>query len=442
MRERSRRASRPTPPLPTTLCLPCVVTVDPSLVARHISAAAARLTLRRDEFTDGLLTLFAAEIAPLQHDDDLLGLLAASTEENVVSALHVLEHGLDPRCLDAPTAAKQYARRLAQRGIAASALLRSYRLGHGSFFEALLQELSAEPGLDPVLAGALGVELSRVTTAYIDTVSEIVVAEYEKERETWAQTASAARAARIRELISGESVDVSAAETELGYRLGQSHVAALMWFESRPRTGDGLVRLERAATAVAEGRPYLLAPTDEGSAAVWFPLPKDADSVRSVADSFRALKPSNLRVALGRGGEGLAGFQLSHLQATQAKQVALAAGDRAARVTQYADVGAVALLCSDLGATRAWVCDTLGPLAADDEGAERLRETLRVFLGAGSSYTAAAEQLMMHKNSVQYRVQKAEQLRGRPIRPDRADVEFALRACQLLGAVVLSHESS
>jgi len=418
------------------------VSVDPSLVARHISAAAARLTLRRDEFTAGLLTLFAAEIAPLQHDDELLGLLAASTEENVVSALHVLEHGLDPRSLDAPTAAKQYARRLAQRGIAASALLRSYRLGHGSFFEVLLQELSAEPGLDPVLAGALGVELSRVTTAYIDTVSEIVVAEYEKERETWAQTASAARAARIRELISGESVDVLAAETKLGYRLGQSHVAALMWFESRQRTGDELIRLERAATAVAEGRHYLLAPTDEGSAAVWFPLPKDADAVRSVADSFTALQPSGLRVALGRGGEGLAGFQLSHRQATQAKQVALAAGDRSARVTQYADVGAVALLCSDLGATRDWVCDTLGPLAADDEGAERLRETLRVFLGAGSSYTAAAEQLTMHKNSVQYRVQKAEQLRGRPIRPDRADVEFALRACQLLGVVVLSHESS
>src|SRR5450756_1270242 len=80
-----------------------------------------------------------------------------------------------------------------------------------------------------------------------------------------------------------------------------------------------------------------------------------------------------------------------------------------------------------------WVQTTLGSLAIDDENHERLRETLRVFLAVGSSYTAAATELTMHKNSVKYRVERASQERGRPIGHDRMDVELALAACHWLG---------
>lgn len=44
---------------------------------------------------------------------------------------------------------------------------------------------------------------------------------------------------------------------------------------------------------------------------------------------------------------------------------------------------------------------------------------------------------MLHRNSVRYRVARAEQARGRPIRDDRFDVGFALRACRWLGAAVM-----
>jgi DNA-binding PucR family transcriptional regulator len=44
----------------------------------------------------------------------------------------------------------------------------------------------------------------------------------------------------------------------------------------------------------------------------------------------------------------------------------------------------------------------------------------------------------MHKNSVKYRVEKAEQERGRPIRGDHLDVELALHACHWLGHAVLN----
>jgi DNA-binding PucR family transcriptional regulator len=84
------------------------------------------------------------------------------------------------------------------------------------------------------------------------------------------------------------------------------------------------------------------------------------------------------------------------------------------------------------------VADTLGGLAADDPQRARLRETLRVFLAAGGSYTTAAEQLTMHKNSVRYRVGRAEQERGRPLTEGRIDLELALMACRWLGRAVLT----
>jgi DNA-binding PucR family transcriptional regulator len=97
----------------------------------------------------------------------------------------------------------------------------------------------------------------------------------------------------------------------------------------------------------------------------------------------------------------------------------------------------IALMASDLDATRAWVLDTLGPLAIDDEPHARLRTTVRVFLSTGGSYTATAERLTMHKNTVLYRVNRADEIRGRPIQDDRLDVELALLACESLGRAVL-----
>ena len=95
------------------------------------------------------------------------------------------------------------------------------------------------------------------------------------------------------------------------------------------------------------------------------------------------------------------------------------------------------MMCADLDAARAWVIETLGPLATDSERHERLRESARVFLSTGGSYTVTADELFLHRNTAQYRIQKAEELRGRPLREGRLDVELALLACHWLGKAVL-----
>jgi DNA-binding PucR family transcriptional regulator len=46
---------------------------------------------------------------------------------------------------------------------------------------------------------------------------------------------------------------------------------------------------------------------------------------------------------------------------------------------------------------------------------------------------------MVHKNTVQYRIRKAEESLGRPVGENRHDVELALQAGHWLGLSVLQH---
>jgi hypothetical protein len=55
----------------------------------------------------------------------LTSLLDASVEENVVTVVHMLRHGIVTAHVEAPTAALKYARRLAQRDVPATALIRA-----------------------------------------------------------------------------------------------------------------------------------------------------------------------------------------------------------------------------------------------------------------------------------------------------------------------------
>jgi DNA-binding PucR family transcriptional regulator len=83
------------------------------------------------------------------------------------------------------------------------------------------------------------------------------------------------------------------------------------------------------------------------------------------------------------------------------------------------------------------VTSVLGDLAADNDNDARLRRTMRVFLGCGSGYKLAAEELGSHFNTVKYRVARAVARRGREIGADRLDFELALLVCHWYGRPVL-----
>ncbi|WP_329045909.1 helix-turn-helix domain-containing protein [Amycolatopsis sp. NBC_01488] len=315
------------------------------------------------------------------------------------------------------------------------ALIRSYRMGHGRFLAQCVQELTGRYQ-DTELVNAIMARVIEVSFRYIDRVSEHVIAVYQQERDRWLLSWTTVRSARVRAVLRDEPVDVGATEAALGYHLRQHHLGVVAWVAGRRDPGEGLARLDRLTGAAAgllgcPARP-LFVPQDETLAWIWLPLGARV-SPEMPAEAF---DDGDTRVAVGEPAHGLPGFRGTLRQALRTRDVALAA-DPGTRVTTFADVGSLALMCADLTATREWVRDTLGDLAVDDEPQARLRETLWIFLSTGASYTATAERMILHKNSVQYRVRKAEEALPASIQDRRAELELALRACRYLGRTVL-----
>lgn len=421
--------------------------VEKSVVVDQVARVAGILRDRTEELTVELIALYSRELPNLVDDDEsVVSLLSASLYQNLETVLQVLQHDIDPARVEAPAAATEYARRLAQRGTDVIYLIRAYYvaqnaiLGHGV---AVAGELA--DGDAALLTEMVHHEL-QVGFAFVDRVIQQVISAYQEERDRWVQNRSAARTARVRALLGEGDPDVGTSEADLGYRLRGRHLAMIVWCAPGTVSGNGLDKLEAVtseigATLAGAGSP-LFVPNDELCAWVWFPLESAVLPEEKQVDRILGEAEPGVRLVFGDPGQGVAGFRRSHRQATRVHALALAAGEHCDRALFFRDVGAIALMTADLGAARLWVGDTLGVLAGDDGQHERLRDTLRVFLASGGSYTAAAGQLMMHKNSVQYRVRKAEELLGRPIAENRLDIELALKLCHRLGAAVLAPKAA
>ncbi len=251
------------------------------------------------------------------------------------------------------------------------------------------------------------------------------------------------RALRVRELLDGADLDIDAVTTAIRYPLRRTHLAVVAWRDEDD--GDDLAPMERFVDKLAESvgarESSLYVSVDRMTGWAWIPLVADAatDAVARLR-AFAETHTNAPSIAIGNPLPGVEGFRRSHQQAQDAHAVAIASGSFTRRVTAAGEPGlaAAALMGSDLAAAQVWVGEVLGPLASCTENDERMRETLRVFLCAGSSFKAAAEELHLHFNSVKYRVQRAVERRGRPISDDRLDVENALLLCHWYGSAVLT----
>jgi DNA-binding PucR family transcriptional regulator len=412
------------------------VEIDRPAAAELMADVAAAVARQSAAVSQDVYEAILQEIPQLRDDKPVLTLLASSVDSNVDTCLQIMQHRIDLAVVRAPVAATEYARRLAQRGTPLTALLRAYRVGHVSFSDWMLRELARQAG-NAELISAVSLSMLRMVAGYIDQTSEEMVAAYAQARENWLRNRSTARAARIRDLLAGGRIDVGATEVTLGYRLRQYHVGLVCWVDDTASAADEITRLEHAighvvGNASCPGNPVFV-PRDESSAWAWLPL-----GVRGTFDpAATAGVEADVRFAFGDAAKGPAGFRLTHRQALAAQAVALAAGPHMPRTVAFGEVAPIAMMLGSAELLRAWVLGTLAGLATDDEHHARLRETLLIFLRTGGSYKTTAEQLMMHKNTVQYRIRKARESLGRPVGENRYEVELALQASHWLGSSVL-----
>jgi hypothetical protein len=421
-------------------CVPAEELVAEELVAEAARRIEARMASLIPEMTDHFVEI----IPEFRHDDAVRRLMIASTTSNVEAIVALLAHKIAEGDITVPPAAAEYARRFAQHNLSLEALLRAYRIGHNRFVRWGLAAL-AEVATSPAQLAAAAAHLVLRTDVYIDRVAEELVEIYGSERRRWDSRTDAARLAQLRIVLDNESLSTRSARELVAVPFDGWHVGAVAWVEdaaadaAADRTLDPPTTLQAARRALVEslGRATETVVVDDVTLWAWSssttPSAVDNDALRR-----RLAAVPGVRVAIGSAASGLAGFRQTHREALRARAVVQAAPAAHRQLVAFDEVAVAALLTDHPTVLQAWVRRVLRDLAEDDDGTARLRRTVRALLGCGGSYTAAAALLHVHKNTVHYRVQRAEELRGRPIAEARLELEVALLACELLGPRVLS----
>ena len=411
-------------------------------VDRWVHQIAAALHPRLAELTAIIQRYLEDEIPELGRDGLSIGLLGPSISGNVDTMLHAMRYGIDVQRVEAPTAALEYARRLAQHGVPIHALVRAYRVGQRRLHELVFAEVQMTD-MDPSLGMAVLDRMSATMFAYIDWISQHVVEVYEEERERWLENQNSLRAVRVREILDSKTVvDVDAATSTIRYPLRWHHLAVVVWYPDAGAERDELARLQRFLSELGQAvgtaaNPLFVA---ENRMLGWGWLPFRAAAPDAIANTrrFALTRADSPSVGIGTVAAGVEGFRRSHRRALAVHSLAATRDQLGQSVIAATETGvlAAALLAGDLNEARDWVAEVLGDLAADNEHDAHLRETLHIFLASGDSYKLAAEQLHVHANTVKYRVGRALARRGRTIGSDRLDVELALLVCHWYGNAV------
>ncbi|HST80259.1 MAG TPA: helix-turn-helix domain-containing protein [Kineosporiaceae bacterium] len=398
-----------------------------ALVAEVARAIDADLPALTSQLTDW----FVEVIPEFRHDETVRRLMIASTSSNLVAMVDMLTHGIPIDQITVPPAAAEYARRFAQHDLSLEALLRAYRLGEHRFVQWALDALGHLGHTDTAQVLATISALTERANSYIDQVIEGLIDIYQAERRRWDGRTGAARAAQLRIVLENDHLTEEAAEELLDVPLAGWHLAATAWVPAE--TTDAAQSLQTAARVLQEstGRIPLTMLADDRTLWAWVSSPLmpsvDHDRLRKLL----AVNPG-LRIAIGAPGTGLSGFRGSLREAQRARAVAETTQDQSRQCVQFDEVAVAALLTEHSEDLRRWVARVLPGLTSEDPATRQLRDTVRVFLELNGSYTQAAARLHLHKNTVHYRVRKAEEIRGKTVLDGRLELEVALQVMDLL----------
>lgn len=388
-----------------------------------------------------------AEFARAGENEQALDAMVGEVDDAIVAALPEMDEPLLRAELDASTRAHwrgvlgnatrenitvspgeethDLARTMARRGFELRVLLAVYRVGQSAAWRLFTATATAEIP-DAEVRSEVLLHFWPRTTQWLDASIEEMIGTFVAEREQWQRGALARQAATIDAVLAGQDVDPAEATAALNHPVAPAQTAYTLWVDEAVADADVQRLLERAAGAVhrAVGGEHRLAQRiGARSLRCW----STGSAVPDVPDL-----PPTVHCALGTAHPGLDGFRRSHEESAAALTVARRTGER---FVAYRDVEIACLVGGIAGPT---ALDTvihreLGELAAETDSAARLRETLLAYLGTGGDARATGEALVLHPNTVRYRIRQVEALLSHPIDERRVYVELALHAVQAFG---------
>ncbi|HET8599529.1 MAG TPA: PucR family transcriptional regulator ligand-binding domain-containing protein [Segeticoccus sp.] len=279
------------------------------------------------------------------------------------------------------------------------------RLGGTTVARLRAEHPVADLGLASFAVNALGLELARrqaVRTGRRELLGQVL-------EDIVLRTQSASEARRRLQL---NGIDATAPHRVVVARLDTTpdRLRRMPWALDRPFGEE----LDPQPTALVQGQPFVL-----------LPATVDADEVTAVL--ARHLQPLDPRVGLGisQPREGTSGIRVGYFEARHAAR-------RGPGVQHAEPLTAMGLLLGNLDQPLGDVGrNLLAPLARhDEEHRSDLVRTLRSFLAHDGQLAATAQDLVVHRNTLRYRLQQVQMLTGLDLDrlTDRIELWFALAA--------------
>ncbi|MEH3140971.1 MAG: helix-turn-helix domain-containing protein [Mycobacterium kyogaense] len=321
------------------------------------------------------------------------------------------------------------------RGIGIEHMLRSIHLAHSTAVGFLLD--AAERLVPEAQRFTEMRRINEVLFGIVDVLTTHMAAEYARAHEEWVAGSVALRAQIVEDLLAGTPVPMDRAVRVLGYDLNRWHLGIIVWTGPTASVEPAQLKTVAAETLAAAGcASTLVHPI--GAQRVWAWGSRTTTPPDAVIPT--APPPHGIRVAIGTAGAGVEGFGETHRRAAEVARIGSMSTSPGC-VFRYQDLDIVAMLSTDLSAAREFVARELGDLAGSTEAVRTVRHTLKCYLDRDRSLAGAASDLQVARNTVAYRVQRAEQLRGRPTTIRRLHLHAALTLVEELGDMVLTPTS-
>lgn len=261
---------------------------------------------------------------------------------------------------------------------------------------------------------------------YVAATLEAIATHMQLERDELTRSTHAERLEVVDLILEGAPVTQERAEARLGYRLGLTHAAAVIWSDDLDGDHGYLDQAAEAFSHVVESTQQLIVVASAATRWVWLAdaLALDVPEVQKAL-----LNLSKARVAIGTSSAGIEGFRRSHLEALTAQRT-LARLKSHQQVAFFADVQLVSLITQNPEDAKEFITSTLGDF---ESASPALQQTLLTFINEQCNASRAAKRLFTHRNTLLRRIESAEKLLPRPLDHTSVHIAVALEALQWRG---------
>lgn len=373
-----------------------------------------------DRWVQHVLGRIVSEVAQVRDDPALQSVVRNACDAHWRSFLANL--GQPTQTFHLVQEAREVPMVVAQHGYGLPVIFEMYTAGEQAVWEFITAAVKGLGSEQISEADALVHFWTRSSTWFDHSVQQSV-AIYQDEVERIKQGDAARRLEVVHAVISGDLVDPREISARLGgHPISAYQTAMLLHTDDDARIADLPQAALELTSALNLRLPLVVHP---GGRDLWsWVSSSEMPDLTLLHGCEPWLCERQILATVGAPALGVVGFCSSHTEALAAQRITLLSDSRKP-LTFFTDVELMSMV-GNTDAMRRFVYRTLGRLAASDEHTERLRATVQALVSTGS-YDTASKILVVHKNTVRYRVERAEELMGRRVTDSPTEIDMALR---------------